>query len=161
MSLSVAGADSSESTCNIVGAMLWQINSQNGVLVNLAAVSIWLSQVMHSVLLLPLKILMFFIICLLTLSFLLLLVTCVMICVRASVMLADGASDVLLNGVWIVVLVLGWLFSNRFWNNGLLLGAPAIFFTKGFLSSFSSHIVLVSMSLCSFSEKSSRSNCSC
>ena len=28
--------------------MLWQIVSQNGVLVNLAAASIWLSQVMHS-----------------------------------------------------------------------------------------------------------------
>ena len=40
--------------------MLWQINSQNGVLENLAAASTWLSQVMHSVLLLPSKILMFF-----------------------------------------------------------------------------------------------------
>ena len=33
------------------------------------------------------------------LSFFLLLVTCAMVCVRASVNLADGAGDVLLNGV--------------------------------------------------------------
>ena len=39
-------------------------------------------------------------------------------------MLADGAGDVPLNGVWMVVLVFGWLLSNRFWNNGPLLGAP-------------------------------------
>ena len=124
MSSLVVSADSSESTCNIAGAMLWQISSQNGVLENLAAASTWLSQVMHSALLLPSKILMFFIICLLTSSFLLLLVTWVMICVRASVMLADGAGDAPLNGVWIVLLVLYWLFSNMFWNNGPLLGAP-------------------------------------
>ena len=124
MSTPVASADSSENTCNIAGAMLWQINSQNGVLENLAAASTWLSQVMHSALLLPSKILMFFIICLLTSSFLLLLATLIKACVRACVMLADGAGDAPLNGVWIVVLVLGWLFSNRFWNNDLLLGAP-------------------------------------
>ena len=46
-----------------------------------------------------------------------------MICVRASVMLADGAGDAPLNGVSMVVLVLGWLLSNRFCNNGLLLVA--------------------------------------
>ena len=89
------------------------------VLVNLAADSTWLSQVMHSPLLVPSKILMFFIICLLNLSFLL-LATCVtwaMISVRASVMLADGAGYALLNGV------LG-LLSNRFWNNGGLLIVP-------------------------------------
>ena len=39
-------------------------------------------------------------------------------------MLADGAGDAPLNSVWMAVLVLGWLLSNRFWNNGLLLVAP-------------------------------------
>ena len=107
MSSSVASADSSENTCNIAGAMLCQINSQSGALENLPVASTWLSQVMHSALLLLSKILMFFIICLLTSSFLLLLVTWVRACVRASVMLADGAGDVPLNGVWMVVLVLG------------------------------------------------------
>ena len=124
MSLSEASTDSSQNTCNIMGAMLWQINSRNGVLENLAAASTWLSQVMHSALLLPSKILMFFIICLLTSSFLLLLETWVRACVRAPVMLADGAGDAPLNGVWMVLLVLGWLLSNKFWNNGPLLGAP-------------------------------------
>ena len=124
MSSSVASADSSESTCNIAGAMLRQINSQNGVSVNLAAASTWLSQVKHSALLLQLNVLMFFIICLLTSSFLLLLMTWVMICVSPSIMLAEDAGDALLNGVWIMVLVLGWLFSNKFWNNGLMLCAP-------------------------------------
>ena len=75
MSLSLVSAESSKSIYNIEGTMLWQINSQNDVLVNLAAASIWLSQVMHSALLVPSKILMFFIICLLTSSFLLLLAT--------------------------------------------------------------------------------------
>ena len=119
MSSLEASADNSESTSNIVGAMLWQINSRNDVFVNLAAASAWLSQVMHSALLLPSKILIFFIICLLTSSFLLLLVTWVMICVRPSIMLADGAGDALLNGVWIVVLFLGWFLSGVV---GLLLG---------------------------------------
>ena len=32
-----------------------------------------------------------------------------------------GAGDALLNSVWIMVLVLGWLFSKKFWNRGLLL----------------------------------------
>ena len=68
MSSSDASADNSENTCNIAGAMLWQISSRNGVFVNLAAASTWLSQVMHSALLLPSKILMFFIICLLASS---------------------------------------------------------------------------------------------
>ena len=71
---------------------------------------------MHSALLVPLKIFMFFIICLLTLSFL----TCVKICISASVMLAEGAGDVPLKGVWIVVLVLGWTLSKKFSNSGLL-----------------------------------------
>ena len=71
---------------------------------------------MHSALLVPLKIFMFFIICLLTLSFL----TCVKICVSASVMLAEGAGDVPLKGVWIAVLVLGWMLSKKFSNSGLL-----------------------------------------
>ena len=39
MSSSDASADNSENICNIVGAMLWQINSRNGVFVNLAAAS--------------------------------------------------------------------------------------------------------------------------
>ena len=39
-------------------------------------------------------------------------------------MLADGAGDVPLNGVWTVVLVLGWWVSNKFWNNCPLLVAP-------------------------------------
>ena len=38
-------------------------------------------------------------------------------------MLADGPGDMLLNGVCMVVLVLGWWMSNKFWNNGLLLVA--------------------------------------
>ena len=101
MSWSVASAESSESICNIEGAMLWQISSQNNKLLNLAAATIWLSQVMHSALLVPLKIFIFFIICLLTSSFLLLLVTCAMICVKASVMLADGVGDAPLKGVWV------------------------------------------------------------
>ena len=95
----MASAESSENICSIDGAMLWQTNSLNDVLLNLAAASIWLSQVMHSALLLPSKILMFFIICLLMSSFLLLLVTCALICVNASVMLADGAGEAPLNGV--------------------------------------------------------------
>ena len=72
--------------------MLWQINSRNGFLLKLAAASIWLSQVIHSPLLVPSKILMFFISHLLT-SLFLLSVTCARICVNASVMLADGAGD--------------------------------------------------------------------
>ena len=39
-------------------------------------------------------------------------------------MLGDGAGDAPLNGVWIVVLFLGWLFLNKFWNNGPLLCVP-------------------------------------
>ena len=39
-------------------------------------------------------------------------------------MLAEGAGDVPLNGVWMVVLVLGWWVSNKFWNYGPLLVAP-------------------------------------
>ena len=37
--------------------------------------------------------------------------------------MADGAGDALLNGVWMVVLVLGGWMSNRFWNSGPLLVA--------------------------------------
>ena len=99
MSSSKVSAESSEGTCNIDGAIFWQINSRNDVLLNLAAASLWLNQVMHSALLVPSKIFMLFIICLLTSSFLLLLATCAMICVMASVMLADGAGDAPLNGV--------------------------------------------------------------
>ena len=124
MSLSVDSAESSESICNIEGAMLWQISSRNDELLNLAATSIWLSQVMHSALLVPSKVLMFFIICLQTSSLLLLLVTCVMICVSASIMLADGAGDVPLKGVCMVVLVLGWFVSRLFWNRSPLLVGP-------------------------------------
>ena len=114
ISSSDAAAGSSESICNIEGAMLWQINSQNGLLLNLAAASIWLSHVMHSALLVPSKILMFFIIHLLTLF--LLSVTCTNICMNASVMLADGAGDAPLNWGFVMVLVLGIWFSNRFWK---------------------------------------------
>ena len=39
-------------------------------------------------------------------------------------MLVDDTGDAPLNGVWIMVLVLGWLFSNKFWNNGPLLWVP-------------------------------------
>ena len=39
-------------------------------------------------------------------------------------MFADGAGDVPLNNVWMVVLVLGGWASNRFWNSGPLLFAP-------------------------------------
>ena len=45
MSSLEVSAGSSESTCNIEGAMLWQISLRNGVLLNLAAASIWLSLV--------------------------------------------------------------------------------------------------------------------
>ena len=92
--------------------MFWQISLRNDELLYLAAASILLHQGMHFTLLVPSKIFMFFIICLLTSSFLLLLVTCVMICVNASVMLPDGAGDLALKGVWMVVLVLGWWVSK-------------------------------------------------
>ena len=75
---------------------------------------------MHSALLVPWKILMFFIIHLL-ISLFLLSVTCAMICMNASVMLADGAGDAPLNCVFGTVLVLGIWFSNRFWNKCPLL----------------------------------------
>ena len=84
MSLSVAIADSSENMCNIAGAILWQINSRKGVLVNLAAASTWLIQLMHSALLLPSKIFMFFIICLAVSSRLLLFVAWFTICLIPS-----------------------------------------------------------------------------
>ena len=62
---------------------------------------------MHSVLLVPSKVLMVFIICLLTSSFLL-LTTCVRSCVIASVMLAEDAGVILfVKDVCMVVLVLG------------------------------------------------------
>ena len=84
MSSSVAIADSSENMCNIADAILWQINSRKGVLVNLAAASTWLIQLMHSALLLPSKIFMFFIICLAVSSHLLLFVAWFTICVIPS-----------------------------------------------------------------------------
>ena len=99
MSSSDTVTDSSESICNIVGAMLWQINLGICLLLNLAAASIWLSHVIHSVLLVPSKIFMLFIICLLTSFCFLLLVTCARICMNASVMLADGAGNAPLNCV--------------------------------------------------------------
>ena len=119
MSVWDASTDRSENTCNIVGAILWHINSRNGVFVNLAAASTWLSQVMHSSLLLPSKILMFFIIFLLASSLLLLLVTWFMICVIPSTQFAGVAGEVPLWGVCIMMLVLGWLLSSKL-NNGLL-----------------------------------------
>ena len=44
-----------------------------------------------------------------------------MICVSASIMLADGTGDVPLKGVCMVVLVLGWFVSRLFWNRSPLL----------------------------------------
>ena len=131
MSSLEAIADSSENMCNIAGAMLWQINSRNGVFVNLAAASTWLIQLMHSALLLPLKILMFFIICLLVSSHLLLFVTWFMIWVIPSTRSAGAVDEVSMYGVWIMVLVLGWLFSNRLWNSWLLCVLGGWVFVQG------------------------------
>ena len=119
MSASDASADKSENTCSMAGAILWHINSLKGVLVNLAAASTWLSQVMHSALLLPSKILMFFIILLLASSLLLWLVTQFMIWIIPSIKSAGVASEVPFCGLCIRVLVLGWLLSNKL-NNRLL-----------------------------------------
>ena len=119
MSASDTSADKSENTCSIAGAILWHINSLKGVFVNLAAASTLLSQVMHSALLLPSKILMFFIIFLLALSLLLSLVTRFMICVIPSIKSTGAAGDVPFCGVCIRVLVLGGLLSSTL-NNGLL-----------------------------------------
>ena len=47
-----------------------------------------------------------------------------MICVSPFIMLSGATGEAPLYGVWIMVLVLGWLFSNRFWNNGPLLCVP-------------------------------------
>ena len=107
MSASDASADKSENTCSIAGVILWHINSRKGVFVNLAAASTWLSQLMHSALLLPSKILMFFIIFLLASSLLLSLVTRFMICVIPSTKSAGMVGEVPLFGVCIRVLVLG------------------------------------------------------
>ena len=89
--------------------MFWLITSRNDVFVNLAAASTWLSQVMHSALLLPSKILMFFIICL-ALSLLLLLATWVMICVSPSTKSTGTVGDALLYvfvdsgaGSWLII----------------------------------------------------------
>ena len=66
---------------------------------------------MQSVLLVPSKVLMVFIICLLTSSFLLLM-TCMSSCVIASVMFSEDTGDILfIGGVCMVVLVLGWFVS--------------------------------------------------
>ena len=116
MSASVAIGVSSENMCNMAGAILWQINLRKGVFVNLAAASTWLIQLIHSALLLPSKIFRFFIICLLVSSRLLLFVTWVTICVNPSTRSAGAVGDTPAYGVWIMVLVLGWLFSNRLWN---------------------------------------------
>ena len=78
---------------------------------------------MHSALLLPSKILMFFIICLAS-SLLLLLATWVMICVNPSTKSTGAVGDAPLYVLWILVLVLGWLLSSLFGNNGLMLCAP-------------------------------------
>ena len=101
-------SDSSENMCNIAGAIPWHTNS---ALQNFAVASIWLSQLMHSVLLFPSKVLMFFIICLLVSSFLLSTMW-VRNCVIASVTLAADAGDMLFTvGVCIEVLVFGWFVS--------------------------------------------------
>ena len=119
MSALDASADKSENTCSIAGAILWHINSLKGVFVNLAAASTWLSQVMHSALLLLSKILMFFIIFLLASSLLLSLVTRFIICVIPSIQSTGAAGDMPFCGVCIRVLVLGGLLSSTL-NNGLL-----------------------------------------
>ena len=93
MSSSVAIADNSENMCNIAGAILWQINSRKGVLVNLAAASTWLIQLMHSALWLPSKIFMFFIICLAVSSRLLLFVAWLTICVSPSIRSAGAVGE--------------------------------------------------------------------
>ena len=101
-------AESSERTCSIDVAIHWETSSWNDELLNLDVASIWLSQFIHSDLLVLSKVLVFFIICLLMSSFWLLLVICVRIFVNASVILADGAYDILfMKGVCMVVLVLG------------------------------------------------------
>ena len=61
---------------------------------------------------------MFFIICLLASSLLLLLTTWFMICVIPSTKSAGAAGEVPLCGVWIMVLVLDWLLSSKFWIMG-------------------------------------------
>ena len=104
-------SDSSERTCSIAGAIPWHTSSLNDTLQNFAVASIWLSQLMHSVLLVLSKVLMFFIICLLVLSFFLSTMW-VRICVIASVTLAANAGDMLFTaGVCMEVLVLGWFVS--------------------------------------------------
>ena len=111
ISLSVAVADSSANTCNMDGAMPWQISSLNDELLNFEAVSIWLSPVIHLALFVPSKVLMFFIICLVP-SPLLFVTACVRICMNASVMLGACVGDMLFTGgVLAVVLVLGWFRS--------------------------------------------------
>ena len=119
MSASDANADKSENTCSKAGAILWHINSLKGVFVNLAAASTWLSQVMHSALLLPSKILMFFSIFLLASTLLLSLVTRFMICIIPSNRSTGAAGNMPFCGVCIRVLVLGGLLSIML-NNGLL-----------------------------------------
>ena len=47
-----------------------------------------------------------------------------MICVIPSTKLAGVVGDVPFCGVWIMVLVLGWLFLSRFWNSGLPVCMP-------------------------------------
>ena len=63
---------------------------------------------------------------------LLLLETWVTICVNPSIMLIEGAVDAPLNGVWIMVLVLGWLFSKKFCccecPSGVFVVEPLLFF---------------------------------
>ena len=79
-----------------------------------AVASIWLSQLMHSVLLVPSKVVMFFIICLLVSSLLLftMWVRMWVNCVITSVTLAVDAGDMLFAaGVCMVVLVVGWFVS--------------------------------------------------
>ena len=80
--------------CNINGAIPWQTSSLNDELQNLVVAFIWLSQLMHSVLSVPSKVLMFFIIYLLMSSFLLLTMW-VRSYVIASVTLAKDAGDIL------------------------------------------------------------------
>ena len=107
----MAVAESSVNTCSMDGAIPWQSSSLNDKPLNFEAASIWLSQVMHSALFVPSKVLMFFIFYF-VLSPLFFVMTCDRICVNASVILAAWAGDILFaGGVCTVVLDLGWFGS--------------------------------------------------
>ena len=126
ISSSVAVAGNSVSMCSIEGVIPWHRSSLKDRLLNFEAASIWLSQVMHSDLFVPSKVLMFFIICFVP-SPLLFAMTCDIICVNASVILAAWAGDMLFAGdLCTVVLDLGWFGLYWFWNQCLLFIVPIV-----------------------------------